>query len=95
MAHELTRRENTVPIGGNLNMRVQEMDITDYDEGGEDFAPVDVNMRRFIFVIPLMVSADDINVNYDEDDEKVKLLDHNGESAEGTTADIVLVCVGV
>lgn len=95
MAHELSRREKTVPIGGNLKMRVQEMDITSYEEGGEDFAPADVNMRRFVFVVPLQVSADDFNVNYDEDAEAVKLLDHNGEVGAGETATVVLVSVGV
>lgn len=95
MAHELSRRENTVPIGGNLKMRVQEMDITSYEEGGESFAPADVNMRRFVYVIPLQVSADDFNVNYDEDTSVIKLLDHNGEVDAGETSTVVLVSVGV
>lgn len=95
MTHDLTRRENTVPIGGNLKMRVSDMDVTDYDQGGEDFAPADVNMRRFVWVSALATGNDDVVAKWVEGEDAIRLIDSGGEAAASSTQSVVIVAVGV
>lgn len=95
MTRTLSRRENTVPLGGNLKMRVQEMDVTSYDQGGEDFAPGDVNMRRFIFVLPLATDNDNVDAKWVEGQDALRLIDGGSELAAGESETVVVVAVGV
>ena len=95
MTYDQTRVENTVPIGGNLKMRTEELDVTSYTGDGEDFSPVDVNMRRFVFVLALETSDADQWAKYAEDDETVRLYDDAGELAGGATGTVKVVAVGV
>lgn len=53
MAHTTTQVESTVQIGGNLIMRVVDVDITNYDDGndgnGETLTPQELGLaRRFV-----------------------------------------------
>lgn len=115
MTNTLSREENTVPIGGNLKMRVQRMEITNYDDDansdGEAFAPADVNFRRFLFVIPVVVDDGSasttamrgVKAMWDEANNAVRLFHSagsDGEMAEMTSnnnegAELLLICVGV
>lgn len=112
MAYSQTRIENTVPIGGNLRMRVEEIDISNYDDDGsgdgEPFAPVDIHMRRFTFVLALVSDASGVTANYDEANNAVRLYQQANDGS-GTTDDsltevpsnsnegatVKLICVGV
>lgn len=101
MTNTLSKVESTVPIGGNLKMRVQEMDITDYDDDGsgdgESFAPADVNFRRFVFVQALETSASTQWAKHDEATNAVRLYTSSGEVAgnSSNTGTVKLVCIGV
>lgn len=101
MTHTTSKIESTVPIGGNLKMRVQEMDITNYDDDGggdgEAFAPADVNMRRFVCVFALETSSAAQWSKYDDATEAVRLYNSSGEVASNgsNTGTVRLVCVGV
>lgn len=101
MTYTQTRVENTVPIGGHLKMRIEELDITDYDDDsggdGESFTPADVNMRRFVYVEALETSSDAQWAKYDESNEAVRLYDSSGEIGSGAsnTGTVKVVAVGV
>lgn len=101
MTYSQTRVENTVPLGGNLKMRVEELDITNYDDDsggdGESFAPVDVNMRRFVFVLALETTGSAQWAKYDETNNAVRLYDSAGEigSNSSNTGTVKVIAVGV
>lgn len=101
MTYTSTRVENTIPIGGNLKMRVEELDITNYDDDGsgdgEAFAPVDVNMRRFVAVFALETSGNAQWAKYDEANSAVRVYGSSGEigSNADNTATVKVVCIGV
>jgi hypothetical protein len=101
MTYTLTKTESTVPIGGNLNLRVYEMDVSNYDDDtggdGEAFAPVDANMRRFVYVGASETSAAAQWAKYDEATGAVRLYNSSGEvgSDGGNTGTVKLFVVGV
>lgn len=90
MANTLTKVENTVPLGGHLKMRIQEMSISNYDDDaagdGEAFAPADVNMRRFTMVIPIVTDAAAVEAQYDEGANAVRLF-RQANDGTGTAND--------
>lgn len=101
MTNTLTKVESTVPLGGNLKLRVQEMDITNYDDDGgsdgEAFAPGDVNFRRFVYVTASETTGTAQWAKYDESNNAVRLYNSSGEvgSNSSNTGTVKLVCVGV
>lgn len=101
MTNTLTKVESTVPIGGNLKMRVQEMDISNYDDTddgtGEAFVPADVNFRRFVVVIAEETSSAAQWAKHDEETGAVRLYTSSGEvaSASNNTGTVQLTCIGV
>lgn len=115
MTNTQSKEESTVPIGGNLKLRIQRMEITNYDNDangdGEAFAPSDVNMRRFVSVIPVVVDDGSasttamrgVNAMWDEANNAVRLFHSagaDGEMAEMTSnnnegAELLLLCIGV
>lgn len=101
MTYTQTRIENTVPLGGNLYLRTEELDITNYDDDGggdgEAFTPQDVNFRRFVAVIPLVTDNAGYEAQYDEDAEAIRLYDGASEVASNgdNTATVKVLCIGV
>lgn len=101
MTYTQSRIENTVPIGGNLKLRVEELDITNYDDDsngdGESFAPGDVNMRRFVFVLALETTGSAQWAKYDESNNAVRLYTSSGEVASdgNNTGTVKIIAVGV
>jgi hypothetical protein len=98
-------------------MRIQDMDITNYGydgsstTDGEPFAPADVNMRRFVYVQPIVVGTgsasttamEGVNATWDKGNNNIHLFHSgggDGEMAEMTKnndegAEVRLICVGV
>lgn len=85
MTNSQSKVQSTVPIGGNLKMRIQEVDITNYDDDansdGESFTPSDVNMRRFVYVQPLVMHGEggattvvNAEAQYDYSNEALRLF---------------------
>lgn len=100
MSYDLTKVESTIPIGGNLKLRVHDMDITNYDDNaggdGEAFTPSDVNFRRFVAVIPTVVGSgtasttamEGVTAEWDESNQAIRVYHSagaDGEMAEMTS----------
>lgn len=115
MTYTLSSVESTIPIGGNLNLRIEDMDITNYDDDagsdGESFTPSDVNMRRFVAVIPVVIGAgsasttamEGVTAEWDEGTGAIRVYHSggaDGEMAEMTSNNsegtkLRLLCIGV
>lgn len=115
MAHDLSKVTSSIPIGGNLYLRTFDMDISNYDDDtnsdGESFAPADVNFRRFVAVIPIVVGGgsasssamEGVTAEWEEANNNIRLYHSSG--ADGEMAEMSsdsnegtklrLLCIGV
>jgi len=115
MSRTLSKVERTpVPLGGQHELRVWDMDISNYDDDsggdGESLTPTDVGLRRFTWVMPIVVgegsatnSMKGVEAMYDEENDAIRLFYSEGVEAEmremTSNADegarVRLVCLGV
>jgi hypothetical protein len=95
MSYSVTQRERPLPLG-DLKKRVHEVTIESYEPGGESFTADDAMMRRLSWVNPSVVSGDDLRVKYDEENQRLRLIDAGAksEATAGTSTELVVIAVG-
>ncbi|MFB6284586.1 MAG: hypothetical protein ABEK59_11785 [Halobacteria archaeon] len=102
MTYSQSSVENTVQIGGNLVMRVFELDITNYDDDsgsdGESFGPADANMRRFVEVRANVMyeeggatTVQKCVAQYDYANNAIRLLQQSDSGSTDSDAELVEV----
>lgn len=89
MARTITQVERTIVVG-DLKMRVVDVDITNYQSGGEDVTPTDLGFARravggFAEVIgtgTATTGMEGVSAQYQPDDDKLKIFHSGGSDGE-------------
>jgi hypothetical protein len=81
-------------FAGGMKFRFLDVDVTSYDQGGEDLTPEDAGMVRYQKVDADAVGGNGYRVEYVEADDVLKVYDGGSELAGGSTATIRVMTVG-
>lgn len=92
MTNELEHDE--VEWAGAMQVRFIDMDITDYDAGGEAFGPQEASMSRFQTVIAEVQDGSGQWARWNAEDGTIMLFSDAGEAAAGATASVRIVAIG-
>lgn len=81
-------------FAGGMKHRFLDVEVTSYNQGGEDFTPEDAGMVRHQKLLVDAVGGNGYRAEYDRNNEKVLLYDSSGELAGGSTAQLRVMAVG-